>query len=83
MSRKPFQPMPRICPFLYYKDLPAAIEQLTSAFGFRVRNALRTPEGVIVGAELELGDGVVIVAPGMEALGTRAVEDPQRVSSMV
>lgn len=83
MAAKHPQRMPQICPFLYYRDVEAAIDEITRSFGFTLRNALRTPEGRIVGAELELGEGVVIVAPGMEPFGTAAVADPENVSSMV
>jgi uncharacterized glyoxalase superfamily protein PhnB len=68
---------------LYYEDVAAAIDQLTKSFGFQVRNAIHTLEGSIIGAELQLGKGVVIVAPGMEAFGTIRLRDPDNVSSMV
>jgi len=79
----PVERIPQICPFLYYQDVEAAIDEITKSFGFRVRNALRTPQGAIVGAELEFGEGVVIVAPAMTAFGTAALSDPEKVSSMV
>jgi len=51
-----------VIPFLYYKDVPQAIEWLSSAFGFRER--LRTPpdpDGSIHLAQLHAGEGSVML----------------------
>ena len=51
-----------IVPFIAYEDAAAAIEWLTSAFGFRENESARMTgdDGVIGHAELDVGDGSVI-----------------------
>ena len=51
-----------VIPFLYYRDVPRAIEWLAGAFGFRER--LRTPpdpDGSIHLAQLHAGEGSVML----------------------
>jgi uncharacterized glyoxalase superfamily protein PhnB len=67
---------PQIIPYLYYPDATLALEFLVDAFGFEVIHAVRDAEGVVWTAQLRLGDGVVMIGPGIEGFGTRAVDDP-------
>ncbi len=53
---------PAIVPFLAYADAGAAIEFLTSAFGFTERGRYTNDDGTIGHAELALGDGAVFLA---------------------
>jgi len=54
-----------ITPYLFYEDGQAALEFLTSAFGFREVMRSQSPEGRVWHAELELGDGNVYLGePG-------------------
>jgi uncharacterized glyoxalase superfamily protein PhnB len=57
---------PRISSALYYEDAPAAIEWLGKAFGFRTRLEVEGGDGTIVHSEIELGDGLVMVASPTE-----------------
>jgi uncharacterized glyoxalase superfamily protein PhnB len=52
---------PAIYPRLAYRDVPAALDFLTRAFGLRERREerLESPQGML--AWLELGDGVVMI----------------------
>ena len=61
MPDSPPAGMPRITPYLYYEDVPAMLEWLARAFGFRERTRLTGPEGEIVHAELEWAEGLVMV----------------------
>lgn len=54
--------MPRIVPMISYEDAAAAIEWLTRAFGFRERLRYTEPSGIVSHAEMELGDGVIMLA---------------------
>jgi uncharacterized glyoxalase superfamily protein PhnB len=56
--------MPQIIPMMAYEDVPAALEWLARAFGFREREAARftDQEGRITHAEMELGEGVIMLA---------------------
>jgi PhnB protein len=59
--------MPRITPYLLYEDVAGALEWLGRAFGFRERMRLPGPDGVVVHAEMELADGVVLLGnPGSD-----------------
>jgi PhnB protein len=54
---------PTIIPMVAYEDGVAAIEWLVRAFGFRERRGQRIVEdGVVTHAELEHGDGVIMLA---------------------
>jgi PhnB protein len=65
MTQSPPQVTPRITPYLLYEDAAAAIEWLSSAFGFRERYRIADADGTVTHAELELGDGLVMLGhPG-------------------
>lgn len=54
-----------ITPFVLYEDGAAAVEFLTSAFGFREVLRHHSPEGRTWHAELALGDGTIMIGePG-------------------
>ena len=48
-------------PTLTYEDATAAIEFLTSAFGFERQEVMEGPDGGIAHAELRFGDGIVML----------------------
>jgi uncharacterized glyoxalase superfamily protein PhnB len=47
---------------LAYEDPRAALEWLSRSFGFRERTRIESPNGQIVHAEMEIGDGVIMLA---------------------
>jgi PhnB protein len=55
-------------PMLMYEDAEAAIAWLAEAFGFRERRGQRytAEDGTIGHAELEAGDGLIMLASGAE-----------------
>jgi uncharacterized glyoxalase superfamily protein PhnB len=53
---------PTIVPTLAYEDVPAAIEFLTRAFGFRERAESRLTGNGSVRAWMELGDGLIALS---------------------
>jgi uncharacterized glyoxalase superfamily protein PhnB len=56
---------PTITPMLSYEDVAAAIPWLERAFGFRERMRMTNEDGTVGHAELELGDGVIMLGnPG-------------------
>lgn len=58
---------PRITPYLLYEDVPAALEWLSRAFGFRERLRFSGKDGTVNHAEIELGDAVIMLGdPGRE-----------------
>jgi uncharacterized glyoxalase superfamily protein PhnB len=59
------QGYPAITPMLSYEDLADAIDWLGRAFGFRERMRMTNEHGTIGHAEMELGDGVIMLGnPG-------------------
>jgi len=56
---------PQITPYLLYEDVSRALDWLTRAFGFRERLRFADAEGIVSHAEMELGDGVIMLGhPG-------------------
>jgi PhnB protein len=55
-------PIPTVAPMLSYEDAAAALVWLAKAFGFRERTRITMPDGSIGHAEMEIGDGIVMLA---------------------
>jgi uncharacterized glyoxalase superfamily protein PhnB len=55
-------PIPTVSPMLAYEDAAAALAWLAEAFGFRERTRITMPDGSIGHAEMQVGDGVVMLA---------------------
>jgi len=55
---------PNIFPFMRFSDADAALEWLTSAFGFEQRTVYRSEDGAVQHAELTLGAGTIMIGPG-------------------
>ncbi|MFB4282461.1 VOC family protein [Nonomuraea sp. MTCD27] len=47
-----------------YQDCQAAVDFLTSAFGFRVHETSKNDEGVVNHAELAVGDDLIMIGQG-------------------
>jgi uncharacterized glyoxalase superfamily protein PhnB len=54
--------MPSVIPMLSYEDGVAALEWLSSAFGFRERARMQAKDGTLTHGELEFDGGVVMLA---------------------
>jgi uncharacterized glyoxalase superfamily protein PhnB len=52
-----------LVPLLRYRDVAAAVEWLSQAFGFVKRNVLTDPDGSVAYAELTYGRSVVMLGP--------------------
>jgi PhnB protein len=65
MPKNPPEGYPRVMPYLYYEDSAAAIEFLTSTFGFTEKVRMADESGHVNHAEIALADGVVMLgSPG-------------------
>lgn len=67
---------PRVIPYLSVDGASAAIEFYTEVLGARERVRLPNPDGRIGHAELELGDGLVMLADSFPELG---IQSPQQL----
>src|SRR5262245_48389668 len=67
MPANPPENFPRITPYLYYKDVAAALDWLARSFGFKERVRMPGPDGAIMHAEMEYADGVIMLGcPGSD-----------------
>src|SRR5215468_3077289 len=59
---------PTVSPYLFYEDLPAALEFLAEAFGFTERMRDTRPDGTVGHCEMACGDSVLMFGspPGFE-----------------
>ena len=60
MPQTPPEGMTQVIPYLYYRDVPAALEWLASAFGFEKLMEESTGDGRFHG-EMRFGDGVIMM----------------------
>ncbi len=61
MPANPPPNTPRITPYLLYEDVGAAIDWLSTAFGFRERTRIPGPGGKVAHAEMEWADGLIMM----------------------
>jgi uncharacterized glyoxalase superfamily protein PhnB len=61
MPQNPPEGYPAVMPYLHYEDATAALEFLTSAFGFREKFRMEDDNGRVTHAEIEIGDKGVIM----------------------
>ena len=74
MPKNPPGNMPRITPYLLYGDVAAALDWLTTAFGFKERLRMPASGGTVTHAEMELRDGVVMMGnPGPDYKGPKQI----------
>jgi uncharacterized glyoxalase superfamily protein PhnB len=65
MTANPPPGYPQVAPYLLYEDPVAALEWLGNAFGFRERFRNTLDDGRVDHAEMEIGDGLLMLAnPG-------------------
>jgi len=60
MVQNPPEGMPRITPYVYYKDVKGAIAWLTNAFGFEKRGEI-IEVGAAAHGEMTFNDGVIMM----------------------
>ncbi len=63
MVDNPPKNMPRITPYLHYRDVAAASKWIARVFGFHTRFTIPHPDGGIMHAEMAFLDGVVMLGP--------------------
>jgi uncharacterized glyoxalase superfamily protein PhnB len=68
-----------VIPSLHYRDAPAAIEWLCSAFGFEKQAVYANPDGTIGHSQLTFGNGMVMVSSVMDSAYGKLVRQPDEV----
>ena len=53
---------PAVIPMIAYQDGPKAMDWLATAFGFKERARMTTPEGRLSHGEMEAGEGLIMLA---------------------
>lgn len=80
MPKNPPEGMPRITPYLFYNDVTAALDWLEKVFGFERAGELQGPDATIMHAEMRFMDGVLMMGPPDEEMGTRSPAGPGAVN---
>jgi uncharacterized glyoxalase superfamily protein PhnB len=63
---------PAVIPMIAYEDGPTAMDWLSTAFGFKERTRMVTPEGRLSHGEMEAGEGLIMLAtPSPDYQGPR------------
>ena len=70
---------PRITPAVFYDDAGAAIDWLTSAFGFEVQERIENEQGQVVHSQLALNGGLIMVGQAGLTPGRTYPRSPQGV----
>ena len=68
-----------IMPAIRYKDAPAAIEWLSRVFGFTTHLVIPNADGTIAHAELNLGEGMVMLGSWRDDEITRRFQSPRDI----
>ena len=61
MPSNPPENFPRITPYLFYRDVPRALDWLAEAFGFEERTRLMGDDGAVLHAEMTCEEGVIML----------------------
>jgi len=63
---------PAVIPMIAYEDGPTAMDWLSTAFGFKERTRMVTPEGRLSHGEMDAGEGLIMLAtPSPDYQGPR------------
>jgi uncharacterized glyoxalase superfamily protein PhnB len=68
-----------LVPLIRYRDVAAAVDWLSTAFGFAKRNIVTDPDGTIAYAELSYGRGIVMLGPVGQSNLDRLLKQPDEV----
>lgn len=71
-----------IIPTVRYRDVPAAVAWLQTAFGFQTHRLVKGSKGAVVYGELTFGSGMVMVAPVQETPFGRLMVQPDEIGGV-
>lgn len=72
MLKNPPDGMPRITPYLFYKDVKSALSWLEKTFGFKKRGEILELDGGIMHAEMVFKDGVLMMGSPSNERGSKS-----------
>ncbi len=75
MAKKLSAKHQELIPYLYYRDPAAAVEFLSKAFGFEVRNVHKDDSGSVMHAELGSGRSAIMLGPAQAGFGFASPAD--------
>jgi len=77
MVGNPPENCPRVTPYIFYRDVAAAVDWLGRAFGFEKKLAMEGEDGTVQHAEMAMADGLVMMGcPGPDYANPAAVGHP-------
>lgn len=71
-----------LAPLIRYRDVAAAVEWLSSTFGFEVQSVVRDEDGTIVYAEMRFGGDVVMIGPVGDSSLDALLRQPDEVGGL-
>lgn len=69
-------------PTVRYRDVPAAIEWLCTAFGFEQQRVIKDTNGLVLYGQLTFGGGMVMVAPIQETAFGKLMVQPDEIGGV-
>jgi len=71
-----------LVPLIRYRDVAAAVDWLSNAFGFEKRSVITDPDGTVAYAELSYGRGIVMLGPVGESVLDSLMRQPDELGGM-
>ena len=71
-----------LVPLLRYRDVAAAIDWLSNAFGFEKRSVITDPDGTVAYAELSYGRGIVMLGPVGQSVLDSLMKQPDELDGI-
>ena len=71
-----------LVPLIRYRDVAAAVDWLSNAFGFEKRSIITDPDGTVAYAELSYGRGIVMLGPVGESVLDSLMKQPDELGGL-
>ena len=71
-----------LVPLLRYRDVAAAVDWLSHAFGFEKRSVITDPDGTVAYAELSYGRGIVMLGPVGQSILDSLLKQPDELGGL-
>ncbi len=71
-----------LVPLIRYRDVAAAVDWLSNAFGFEKRSVITDPDGTVAYAELSYGRGIVMLGPVGQSVLDSLMKQPDELGGI-